>query len=70
MLSQMQNEGRRRGYCGIYQWDIALESGILMLGNLACRVDLGAFMGDKVDITRRTEGDWVSILMKRRGSSC
>ena len=70
MFSQVQNEGRRRGYSGIYQWDIVLEDGNLMLGNVACRVDLGAFFGDRVDISCRAEGGWVNFSMKRRGLPC
>ena len=65
VLVQSLNEGRKRNYKGLYQWDIFLNKGDVMIGNADSAANLSCLFSNIVKITCHVENEWVKVILEK-----
>lgn len=66
LLTQPLNEGRKRDYQGLYQWNIFSIAGDMMIGNAAGNaVNVSSLFCNIAKISCRVENEWINVILKK-----
>ncbi len=65
LLTQSQNEGRKRNYKGLYQWNIFSQDGDMMIGNENSVVNISSFFSDNLKVACQTENEWINVILQK-----
>ena len=66
LLTQPLNEGRKRNYQGLYQWNIFSENGDVLLGNENSDVNISSLFSSIAKISCQVENEWINVILKKK----
>ena len=65
LLTQSMNEGRKRNYKGLYQWNIFSRKGDMMIAGKSSVVNVSSLFINNVKIICQTENEWINIVLQK-----
>ncbi len=66
LLTQPLNEGRKRNYRGLYQWNIFSQDGDMMIADENSVVNISSLFCNHVKIACQTENEWINVILQKK----
>jgi len=66
LLTQPLNEGQKRNYQGLYQWNIFSQDGDMMIADKNSVVNINSLFCNHVEITCQTENEWINVILQKK----